>query len=54
MLTMILLFRANMPSPIATEIEIDPLHFESAVQLVPSAGFMGMDDGALGDPRLDE
>ena len=54
MLTMILLFRTNMPLPIATEIEIDPLHFEPAVQLVPGAGFIGMDDCALGDPRLDE
>jgi hypothetical protein len=33
---------------------IDPLHFETAVEVVPGAGLVGMNDGSLGDPRLDE
>jgi hypothetical protein len=33
---------------------IDPLHFELAVQIVPHAGFVGMNDGAFRDAALDE
>jgi hypothetical protein len=33
---------------------IDPLHFVVAMQGIPSSAFVGVDDGALGDARLDE
>jgi hypothetical protein len=33
---------------------IDPLHFETFVQIVPSAAFVRVDDRALGDPAADE
>jgi len=30
------------------------LYLEAAVEFVPGAGLVGVHDGALGDPRLDE
>src|ERR1700720_686913 len=33
---------------------VDPVHREPAVQLVPGAGFVGVNLGALGDPGANE
>ena len=33
---------------------VDPLHFVMAVQRIPVAGLVGVDDSALGDARLNE
>jgi hypothetical protein len=30
---------------------VDPLHFEAAMRIVPSPGFVGMDNRALRDSR---
>jgi hypothetical protein len=33
---------------------VDTLHFKTFVQAIPRIGFVGMNNGAFGDPSVDE